>query len=133
MNGTKVYKNNSVITLPVPAEGITVGQPIAIGGFFGFSQLTCSAENAEGELFTLDRTGVFAVEVKATSTDIGIGDDVYFDDNATPKFGNASGRLIGYAMGEVEAGETKVIQVSVEILPVTTKAEAIEDAGGADA
>ena len=142
MNGHKYKKDSQVIDLPVPAEGCQVGQPYAKGGIFGFWQRTVKAEDAEGEWAALDRTGLFRCETAATG-DISIGDAIYFDAAAEPQFSNASGRLVGYAAIEntggvvddvvLAGGATGEVIVDVLILPLTTAAEAIEDAGGPDA
>jgi len=148
MNGTKVFKTGSVLTLPVPAGGVTVGQALEIGGHFGFSQATVKAEDVdETSIFTLDLSGVFEVEASATAA-INIGDAIYFNALAgagQPKFGDSAGRLVGYATYDtrpgapevdeplVAAGQKGLLLVNVQIFPKTTRAEAIEDAGGADA
>lgn len=137
MNGTKFKLDGRMLTLPVPAAGVTVGQALEIGGFFGFSQATIKAEDAEGEFFTLDPEGIFYCETEATG-DISIGDAIYFDAAADPQFSNSAGRLVGYAYSEtdelvLEDGETDTVLVKIFPMPKTTRAEAIEDAGGADA
>lgn len=140
MNGQKVYKDSTVKTVPCPVAGITVGEAFEQGGHFGFSQETVAAADAEGKLITMDCSGIFRVTAEATA-DISHGSAIYFNSAAigdAPKFGDGAGRFIGYAYAHtlgviLEAGDEGEIMVDVQICPKTTRAEAIEDAGGADA
>jgi len=135
MNGQAKYRYTGDLTLPVPVDGVTVGAPVEIGGFFGFSQATVTAEDAaDGEEFTMKRSGVFKCETDASNGAIAVGDAIYFDADAVGAlFSNADGRLVGYAASALADAATGTVLVVVDIYPVTTAPEAIEDAGGLDA
>lgn len=137
----KRYRDNQLLTKFAPVGGTVVGKPLAIGSDFGFACETV----AEGEIFTLDTSGVFEVEAEAVGV-INDGSPVYFTaGRADAEFHNdpASGRLVGTAQLDVvagksanpvmAAGETGTILVSVLPYANTTAAEAVENAGGADA
>lgn len=127
----KKYDKASPVQLPAPVGGVVAGNFYLIGGLFGMAMATVAA----GILFALDREGVHTVPVAAQAgTQCAVGDPIYFKTGTGFTCTSGAGAyLVGYALGIIDAGDTDEIDVAISPMSLTTSAEAIEDAGGADA
>ena len=133
----KSYDTASRVTLPAPAGGVKSGNFYRFGALFG-----CAVASApEGRPFTLDREGIWNVQVFNVEG-VSIGDPIYFIDDAAdgePQFTSIGDpalvdgtHLVGVAV-EAAEGEVTKVDVAISPMPLTIAAEAVEDAGGADA
>lgn len=127
----KSYDHSNRIGLIAPEGGVISGNFYKIGALFG----AAVSSVPEGYRFTLDREGIWSVNVEADGN-IEIGDQIYWEaGRADSEFSNevtADAILAGIALGAVEAGEIAKIDVAISPMPLTVAAESLEDAGGPD-
>jgi len=128
---SKIYCESDVVQVPAPAGGVIEGLFYLIGGLFGASRNTVAA----GQLFALDREGVWHEPVAAKAgAALAVGDPVYW--SAAGGFTATSGAgeiLAGYALSTVPANTTGNADIAISDNSLTTSAEAIDAAGGAEA
>ncbi len=131
----KVYQSSQRVYAIAPAGGVKGGDAVRYGGIFGFAVTDAAA----GEQYTLDCEGQWGVKMEAVGAPISFGDAVYFEANrADAQFSNeatAGATLVGYStrFTPIAAGEVGDGLLCISPMPRTTAAEAIENAGGADA
>ncbi|MEI6126403.1 MAG: DUF2190 family protein, partial [Pseudomonadota bacterium] len=95
-----------------PSGGATVNNPVMVGNLKGVAAVTI----ASGSLGAVDTEGVFDLSVKAVNdagnVAVAIGDQIYFNDNDTPKLTKKrSGKFFGYALEAITSGSTATINV----------------------
>lgn len=129
----KAFNHSTRVPMTAPVGGVIGGKFYKFGALFGCAVASAPA----GKLFTLDRDGIWTVKVEAVAADIAPGDQIFWlAGRADSEFSNESAAgavLVGVALGDVETGDTTAIDVVISPMPLTTSAEALEDAGGADA
>ena len=100
------------IKLPV-GDNVSAGSPVVVGDLVGVA-LTNSDSNGYA---TVLREGIFKLSVTGndgtSDVSISIGDPIYYKDGTLSK--DSSGKLFGYALEAVGAGETKTIKVVLSL------------------
>lgn len=129
----KAFDHSTRVYLTAPVGGVIGGKFYKFGALFGCAVASAPA----GKQFTLDRDGIWTVKVEAVAADIAPGDQIFWlAGRADAEFSNESAAgaiLVGVALGTVQTGDTNEIDVVISPFPLTISAEALEDAGGADA
>ena len=128
----QIYNHANTVSVTAPAGGVIGKKFYRIGGLFGIAAVTTPA----GKKFELIREGVFNGPVEAVDA-IAEGDAIYWQaGRANSEFSNeatAGAIHVGEALGAIPAGTVARIDVAITPRPLSTAAEAIEQAGGADA
>lgn len=110
MAGNKRFLEGKKITVPV-AAGEVSGNPIAVGQITGVALI----DRTPAGNVTLDREGVYSLNVSATAAPVTVGMPIYWAANANPDLRlsevAAGGILFGYSLAAIAQGQAAVVDV----------------------
>ena len=108
------YKHGKNIDIPV-ASGTVAGDFVVVGLIKGVAQIDRQSDGTAS--ITREGSHVFTSKgVNASGNSaIAVGDAIYFNSGATPKYNkDAGGVLIGYALSALASGSTGDVEVLLE-------------------
>lgn len=115
-----------IVEVPAPAPGVTSGDFVVVGAFFGVAQVTA----ATGVLVPIVREGVFTL-AKATGATWTNGDPLYWDATAKNWTKVSAGNApLGVAAADALSGDTTG-SVSIEALPEAVQGNPLQVPAGA--